>query len=388
MTSVPPVVSGFTSRVQRIKEQILAATPGICLERARIYSKVYREHEASPVIIRRALAFREAMRTMTIWIGDDDLLIGSHSSRLRAAPIFPEYAVEWILRELDDFEKRPGDAFFPGEEQKAELRELLPWWRGKTLIEKGYAIMAPELKAIHEAGIIRAEGNLTSGDGHVAIYHEKFLSRGIGGYVREVEERMAALDMTKADDAKKRIFHDAVRISLEGMQIYIARCAAFAREQAAAARAPERKAELERIAAACKHIESGPPRDFFEALQLVWFSQALLQIESNGHSLSLGRVDQYLHPYYEKDRAAGRLSDEQAMELLECLWLKLASVNKIRSWSHTRFSAGGPLYQNVTIGGQTPDGRDATNPLSYLILRSVGETRLTDRKSTRLNSSH
>ncbi|MDR1611677.1 MAG: glycyl radical protein [Planctomycetota bacterium] len=367
----------MTPRVRRLREKVLSARPGVCLERARAYTRVYRENESRPVIIRRALGLLETLTSGGIRIDEDDLLVGGHSSRLRAAPIFPEYAVGWILEELDEFEKRPGDAFYLDEDQKAELRDLLPWWSGKTLVEKGYGIMPPQVKEVHDSGIIRAEGNLTSGDGHVAIWHEKFLALGIGGYRRETGRLMAGLDFTKAEDIRRRLFYEAVLICLDGMERHIGRFADLARADAEKTSAPKRRAELLRIAGICDHIKSEPPRDFHEALQLIWFSQAVLQIESNGHSLSLGRLDQYLYPFYLRDRAAGRIGDEQALELLECLWIKLMSVNKIRSWSHTRFSAGGPLYQNVTIGGQTPDGGDAVNRLSYLILRSVGETGLT-----------
>ncbi len=381
MTVIPSFIPGatgnMTERVRDLREAVLSATPGVCLDRARIYTRVYQQNEAEPVIIRRALALRETLTTAKIWIRYDELLVGGHSSRLRAAPIFPEYAVSWILNELDEFDKRPGDAYFLSDDDKRELAELLPWWQGKTLLDKGYALMSDDIKAIHEAGIIRAEGNLTSGDAHIAIHHQKLLERGLDSYRQEVEERLAGLDLCRAENVQKRLFYKAVLICLEGMSTYIERFEKLTEIKAKLTASPERSADLQRVSEICRHLKHHAPRTFHEALQMVWFSQVILQIESNGHSLSLGRLDQYLYPYYQRDIESGALTEDQAVELLQCLWVKLLSVNKIRSWSHTRFSAGGPLYQNVTIGGVTPDGKDAVNPLSYLILRSVGGTKLT-----------
>ncbi len=379
---IPTATGAMTERVKNLRDAVIRATPGICLDRASIYTEIYQKNENQPVMMRRALALRETLQRARIWIEPDELLVGGHSSRLRAAPIFPEYAVDWVLKELDEFEKRPGDAFHPSEEDKQTLREILPWWQGKTLKDKGYALMAPELMAIHEAGLIRAEGNLTSGDAHIAIYHEKLLEKGLEGYLRDVESYMAKLDPCLMGDVKKRIFYESVRISLEGMSDFIGRFAKLAEIKSMMSATPERQATLRRVAEVCAHIQTQPPRSFHEALQLVWFSQVVLQIESNGHSLSFGRLDQYLYPFYERDIASGALTDEDAVELLQCMWVKILSVNKIRSWSHTRFSAGGPLYQNVTIGGQTPDGKDAVNPLSYLILRAVGGTKLSQPNLT------
>lgn len=375
LAPVQAVSGAMTDRIRRLREAVLAAKPGVCLDRARIYTEVYRKNECQPIIIRRALALRETLLRMSIWINEDELVVGCHASRPRAAPIFPEYSMNWVLEELDQFEKRPGDAFFLSDNDKRELAEVLPWWEGKTLADKGYALMTPEMRAVYNAGLVHADGILTTGDAHIAIHHAKLLEKGIDGYLREVKAHLAKLDSCLQGDLRKRIFYESVEICLEGMAAHIERFEKLAGEKAAAATSPERKRELTSIAEICRHIKKYPARTFQEALQMTCFSQLILQIESNGHSLSLGRLDQYLFPYYRRDIATGALTEEQAVELLQCLWVKLLEVNKIRCWKHTRFSAGSPLYQNVTIGGQTPDGRDAVNPLSSIILRSVGGTK-------------
>jgi len=367
-------ITGVSERIGTLKENILNSHSSVCTERARFYTEVYQDHPDMPVILKRAYALERTLTRMSIFIEEGELIVGNHSSRLRAAPIFPEYAVQWILDELEEFEKRPGDAFFLTEKHKKELRGICQWWKGKTLIERGYEKMSPVARRIHESGIIRAEGNLTSGDAHIAVNLEKILEKGLDGYLKEVNYYQERLN---PDDRDKELFYESLRIGLLAFQHFIERFAHLSANMIPGTVDPLRKSELEVIRENCMHIAHRPPETFYQALQLVYFVQLILQIESNGHSVSLGRLDQYLYKFYHHDRIHGRISDEEVLELLENTWLKLLSINKIRSWSHTRYSAGGPLYQNVTIGGQTVDGRDAVNDLSYLILDSVGRLKLT-----------
>jgi pyruvate formate-lyase/glycerol dehydratase family glycyl radical enzyme len=367
----------LSERTARLKEKILSVNSTICTERARIYTESYRENEESPVILKRAYALEKTLREMSVYIDDGELIVGNQSSALRAAPIFPEYVTAWIINELDEFDKRPGDAFFVTEEQKKELREICSWWEGKTLSEKGYSLMSPLNREIHDSGIIRAEGNLTSGDAHIAVNFEKILKIGLEGYLNETEKALASLKSTDKDLSGKQDFYKALKIGIGSFTEFIRRYEKLAIDLSDKETDRIRKDELLRISRNCSNISQKPASDFYEALQLTWFVQLVLQIESNGHSVSLGRMDQYLWKYYKNDIASGSISKDFALELLENTWLKLLSINKIRSWSHTRFSAGGPLYQNVTIGGQTADGKDAVNDLSFLILDSVGRMKLT-----------
>ena len=367
----------ITDRIARLKEKVISVKSTICNERARIYTKVYREHINTPVILKRAYALERTLKEMSVYIDEGELIVGNQSSALRAAPIFPEYVTSWIINELDEFDKRPGDAFFVTEDQKKELKELCKWWDGKTLIEKGYSIMSPLNREIHDSGIIRAEGNLTSGDAHIAVNFEKILKIGLSGYLNEIELAQQSLSNSDKDLARKQDFYKSLKIGVESFQAFIGRYEKLAKELSLQEHDGIRKSELERISENCRNISQNKPSGFYEALQLTWFVQLVLQIESNGHSVSLGRMDQYLCKFYKDDLAKGRINEDFVLELLESTWIKLLSINKIRSWSHTRFSAGGPLYQNVTIGGQTVEGKDAVNDLSYLILDSVGRMKLT-----------
>jgi len=367
----------MTQRMQRAKETMLSTKATICPERARIYTRVYRENEPLPIVRRRGLALKSTLEEMSIYIEPEELVVGNPSSRPKAAAIFPEYAIGWIEKEIDEIDQRKAEGYLATPEVKAELKEICRYWRGKTLQEHAHALLSPELEDIHSTKIIKAEGNMTSGDGHVAINLRRTLELGIVGYTGLVKKALSGLDAGSFGDLKKRQLYLAMLDVLEGLSHYIQRYADLAAAQAQTETHPQRAAELKTIAATCSAVVQNPPHSFREALQLTVFLQMVLQVESNGHSLSLGRLDQYLGAYYDRDLKSGAIDRESAQELLCATWIKLTCVKKVRSSSHTRTSGGGPLYQNVTIGGVGPDGKDATNALSFLILESVGEMKLT-----------
>ena len=376
------IETSLSERIRQLRENVLNAKSTVCCERASIYTEVYRKSQAKRIIVKRAIALSETLKRMTIYIDPAELIVGNHSSKLMAAPIFPEYAVSWILNEIDKLDERSGDKFYVSEEDRQTIKEICAYWQGQTLLEKGLDLMPESTRQIHEEGIIRAEGNLTSGDGHLAVNFEKILKIGIGGYLNLIKQKRRALELTTRDNLLKDQFFMAMEIGLAGVENFIGRFEQLALSMGEKENDAERKAELRRIGGICSNIKQSAPKNFYEALQLVYFIQLVLQIESNGHSVSLGRMDQYLYPFYERDIKNDSITEDFATELLENTWIKLYSINKIRSWSHTRYSVGSPLYQNVTIGGQTIEGKDAVNEVSYLILSSVGKTKLTQPNLT------
>jgi len=361
-------------RTARIRERLINTQPSVDTERAVLTTESYRAHEQDQVVLRRAYMLDNVLRNMSIYIDPDALLAGNQASGDRAAPIFPEYAMDWVVDELDKFDKRDGDRFTITEENKAILRDMYPYWKGRTLQDKGYAAFPERARLFYDLGIIKTEGNITSGDAHIAVDYGRVLREGLQSYRERVIGQQNRLELANFEDLKKSYFYRSILIVLDAVEAYALRYASLAEEQAKSA-APQRAKELLEIARICRKVPMQPADTFHEALQSVWMLHVILQIESNGHSLSYGRLDQYVYPYYEKSRKDG-MSEEQAGELLENLWLRTFTVNKIRSWSHTRFSAGSPLYQNVTVGGQTVDGKDAVNPLSYQVLRSVARCHL------------
>ncbi|WP_019553953.1 glycyl radical protein [Propionispira raffinosivorans] len=366
----------LTNRMQVFREKLITAKPQVCAERALLTTQSYQEHFQDPLTLRRAYMLQNSLKHMTIFIEPESILAGNQASSNRSAPIFPEYAMDWVIDELDDFEKRDGDVFFITEETKNKLRKIAPFWHNNTLKDRGLAAMPADSKLFYDLGIIKAEGNITSGDAHIAVNYERLLQKGLRDVKQRSAEKLAALDLTNYQNLKKSYFYRAILITIEAVQAFAERYAILAQTLAKAEKNPQRQAELTQMSRILKKVPYAPAETFHEAVQSIWLVHLVLQIESNGHSLSYGRLDQFLYPYYKKDLELGSITDKSACELLTNLWLKTFTINKIRSWSHTKFSAGSPLYQNVTIGGQTTEKKDAVNPLSYLILRSVAQTKL------------
>ncbi|NOI67069.1 formate C-acetyltransferase/glycerol dehydratase family glycyl radical enzyme [Vibrio sp. 99-8-1] len=370
---------------ERIKshksELVNIVTPPICTERAQAYTNAYKANEDKPIIIQRALALKEHLETRTIWIKNDELIVGNQASKLRAAPIFPEYTVRWIESEIDELADRPGAGFAVSNQDKETIHALTPYWRGKTVQDRCYGLFSEEQQAILATTIIKAEGNMTSGDAHLAVDNEKILSLGMNGLINEVRQYRSNNDTATFDGLKKEQFYKATEIVLSAIQQHIASYATLAAEMALKETRAKRKEELETIANNCRHVAYHAPDNFWQALQLCYFVQLILQLESNGHSLSFGRMDQYLNDYYLSDISRGEINKGFAIELLQSCWLKLLEVNKIRSGAHSKASAGSPLYQNVCIGGQKLNNKgeaeDAVNPLSWVILESCGQLRST-----------
>lgn len=372
----------LTPRMKDFREELLSAQPQVCVERALLTTETYRQHGDQPLALKRALMLQNVLEHMTIFIEPQTLLAGNQASSNRSAPIFPEYAMQWVIDELDEFDKRDGDVFHITEENKQKLRDIAPFWEHNTLLDRGLAAFPPHSKLYYDLGIIKSEGNITSGDAHCAVDYGRMLRVGLKDYARRAQEKLDTLDLTDYKNIQKSYFYRAILIVVDAVKNFAKRFAELAAETAAKASSETRRAELLEMSRILYKVPYEPAETFQEALQSLWLTHLVLQIESNGHSLSYGRMDQYLNSFYEADLKAGRITEESAKELLCNLWLKTYTINKIRSWSHTQFSAGSPLYQNVTVGGQTPDGCDATNPLSWLIIQTVAQCHLTQPNLT------
>lgn len=372
----------LTARMQAFREEVLDEKPYIDAQRAILATQAYRENLNQPRVMVRALMLKKILEEMTIYIEDKSLLAGNQATKNRNAPIFPEYTMEFVMNELDLFEKRDGDVFYITEETKQELRQLAPFWENNNLRARGEALLPEEVSVFMETGVFGMEGKLNAGDAHLAVNYEKVLANGLRGYEEKTKQLKAELDLTDPDSIDKNVFYKAVLIVIDAVHNFALRYSRLAEEMAQKETDEKRKAELMEMSRICAKVPYEPAGSFWEAVQSVWFIQLILQIESNGHSLSYGRFDQYMYPYYIKDIKEGKMKKEDALELLTCLWIKTLTINKVRSQSHTLSSAGSPMYQNVTIGGQTTDKKDAVNELSFAVLQSVAQTRLTQPNLT------
>jgi len=365
-------------RMIRIKENLVSIQPSICVHRARLITEAYRESEADPVVLKRAKALDKILRNMPIYIEDHQLLAGNQASKPRSAPIFPEYSVTWLENELETLDSRSGDTFQSTPEDRAEIRKVFPYWRGKTLQERANVLQPDEVHRATEIGVIEWEGNVTAGEGHITVDYSKLVKVGLTGFLSEVEQALKELDLAEPENLNKRLFYKASIICLKAAMHFIARYAKLADELKDLEKNPKRKEELVRLSQVCSKIASGVPENFYEALHLIWFVHLILQIESNGHSFSFGRIDQYLYPFYQSDKLQGTITNEEVLELVECFFLKIFTINKIRSYSHTLVVSGYPTYQNICVGGETGNGEDATNELSYIFLEALADTRLSE----------
>lgn len=365
----------LTPRMNQFRDKVLDKKPYICAERAVLATEAYKENINQPAIMKRALMLKNILEKMSIYIEDETLIVGNQAASNKDAPIFPEYTLKFVLEELDLFEKRDGDVFYITEETKEAIRSIAPFWENNNLRAKGGALLPEEVSVYMETGFFGMEGKLNSGDAHLAVDYQQVLEQGLKGFEARTRKIMSELDLCQIENIDKLQFYKAVLIVIEAVKTYADRFSALAKEMAETAEG-KRKEELLEISRICAKVPYEPAETFQEALQSTWFIQLILQIESNGHSLSYGRFDQYINPYLESDLAKGTITEDEAVELLTNLWIKTLTVNKVRSQAHTFSSAGSPMYQNVTIGGQTPDKKDAVNKLSYLVLRSVAQTRL------------
>lgn len=372
----------LTDRMKAFREEVLDEKPYIDAQRAVLATQVYRENQNQPRVMVRALMLQKILENMSIYIEDKTLIVGNQATKNKNAPIFPEYTMEFVLNELDLFEKRDGDVFYITEETKQQLRDIAPFWENNNLRARGEALLPEEVSVFMETGVFGMEGKLNAGDAHLAVNYEKILAFGLKGYEERVKDLKAKLDLTDPDSIDKNIFYKAVLIVIEAVHQFAQRYSKLSQELADREKDSKRKAELLEISRICAKVPYEPATSFYEAVQSVWFIQLILQIESNGHSLSYGRFDQYMYPYYIKDIQEKVITKDEALELLTCLWIKTLTINKVRSQAHTLSSAGSPMYQNVTIGGQTPDKKDAVNELSFVVLQSIAQTRLTQPNLT------
>ena len=372
----------LTDRMATFREEVLEEKPYIDAERAVLATQAYKENQNQPRVMVRALMLQKILENMSIYIEDKSLIAGNQATKNKNAPIFPEYTMEFVMNELDLFEKRDGDVFYITEETKQQLRDIAPFWENNNLRARGEALLPDEVSVFMETGVFGMEGKLNAGDAHLAVNYERILAEGLKGYEERTKKLKAALDFTKPESIDKNVFYKAVLIVIDAVHTFANLYSKVAQDMGLSETAAKRKEELLEISRICTKVPYEPASSFREAVQAVWFIQLILQIESNGHSLSYGRFDQYMYPYYKKDMENGSLSEESALELLTCLWIKTLTVNKVRSQAHTLSSAGSPMYQNVTIGGQTTDKKDAVNELSFTVLKSVAQTRLTQPNLT------
>lgn len=355
-------------RINGMKDRMILGQPAELLpERALLVTKAYGEHAAEPPVLQRAYALKKVLEEMTLFIDEGELFVGHPSPQPRSPIVCPELGARWILADIDNFANRPADAVGMTDENKEILKDCLAKWQDCSLDAVVNRLISDEAKAAIADGMITVGGQGTA-QGNISINYGKLVRTGLRGLLNEIDARLAGFTPRGIDGTKKVTFWKAGKIALEAVIAFAHRYADLAEKKAAETGDADRKAELREIAATLRKVPEFPAETFREALQSIWLVYTVLHIESDPHAILLGRLDQTLYPFYRKDKAEGRLTDEQAVELLSCIWIKCTAIIKLMDSVTTRTFAGFPLFQNITIGGQGPRGEDASNELSRLIL--------------------
>lgn len=359
-----------SARISRLIEDLYDHLPAIEADRAVILTRSYRETEGEPIILRRAKAFLAICRELPVTIRPGELVVGSNSVVARGCQVFPEYSFDWLEAEFDTVATRSADPFFISDETKAALSEVYRYWEGKTTSDLATSYMTDETLLAIEHNIFTPGNYFYNGIGHFTVKYEEVLAKGYEGIIRDAEAEIAGLQVSDGDYQKRFSFLRAVVISCQAAIEYGHRYADLAEAEAAICHDPGRRAELLEIAAVCRKVPGKPAESFYEACQSFWFVQMLIQTESSGHSISPGRFDQYMFPYYQKDMEAGKITREFAQELIDCIWVKLNDLNKCRDAASAEGFAGYSLFQNLIVGGQDENGNDATNDLSFMCIEA------------------
>ncbi len=360
-----------SDRIERLKDNLFKEMPQVEADRAVLLTQSYMSTEGEPIITRRAKAFKNILEYLPITIRDEELIVGSNTKKPRSCQVFPEFSFDWLEAEFDTMENRSADPFYISEETKATLHDVYKYWKGKTTSELATSYLAPETLCAMEHNIFTPGNYFYNGVGHVTVHYDKVLEIGYKGILEEVRAEKAKQNVGDGDYVTRRAFLDAVEMSCEAVITYARRYAKLALELLEKEKDENRRKELAIIARNCSRVPENGAANFYEACQSFWFVQMLLQVESSGHSISPGRFDQYMYPYYKKDIESGEITKEFAQELLDCIWVKLNDLNKIRDAASAEGFAGYSLFQNLIAGGQDKYGKDATNELSYMCLEAT-----------------
>ena len=359
-------------RTEFLNNAMRSVIPSICVERAGIVTKSYQRTEGMPYVLRRAHALKDLLEQMTIFIDPEELVVGNHGSRARAALIFPEFGT-FDKKELDLMPVRKVDTLQITEEDKRFLLEdIYPYWKNRCTGDISRYYVDEKIMEVLDSPyrVFNPLSRTRSGYGHYLPNIEKVVKYGFKAIEAEAKEKLEALDLMDPELVYKRNFYRAMLVICEGVRIFARRYADLALEMAEKESDARRAAELRLIAANCSRVPWEPAQTFYEALQSYWFTILIDYCGQNGSAISGGRVDQMFYPYYKQDIENGTMVKEEAQELLEALWVKQSDIIKAGTYSSAKNNGGFATTINFVLGGVDENGNDAVNELSYLCLEA------------------
>jgi pyruvate formate-lyase/glycerol dehydratase family glycyl radical enzyme len=365
------------TRTERLKKRLLDTVPELDSERMRLVTEAYQMTEGEEIQIRRAKTFRYIVENMTLRVVPDELVVGNNGRFIKGGVLFPENNVYWIERDLDTFEIRPQEPYRTTEETKAEIRKHIPYWKRHSKMNMFLSMIPEETRKVYETQIFNASLALNYGIGHANCSYGKILNQGFKGVIAEIDNKLSGLSLgLNPDDQEKINFYRAAKITLEAAIIYCKRYAEYTLKLVTEESNPKLKSELFEISQICDWVSENPARTFKEACQLFYFTHVLQWIEQDGYSWTPGRFDQYMYPFYEKDINEKRITREDALELVECIFVKFSEINQFVDTYSAKHWAGDPTGQDLIVGGVDEYGSDATNEMSYICLDAVEHMRL------------
>lgn len=368
---------GSTYRIQQLNKLLHAYRPSLEVQRTRCFTRVFKATEGEPFLRRRYMACAETYATLPVTIHDHERIVGWQGKKPRSENFNIEVHAHWLGEELDQLPQRQFDPFLIDPEDVEELRqEHIPYWKDKTLTAV-WRKQVPNPDKMFFCGVADCINYLSNPGSHFIPDYQTLLRIGYGGYADIARERLEAVDDNNPEDIGKRDFYNGIIAVCEGIRTLANNYAQAARQMAATEMRPERKRELEEIAEVCSRVPWGPPRTFREAIQTVWWTEMLLMIEGAGPSMTYGRFDQYMYPFYKKDVEAGILTPDTAMEYIEELYIKTTNIPWLMPTQLAYYFGGYYRFPHLGVGGLTKEGRDASNELSYLCLRAMRHVRTT-----------
>lgn len=354
--------SEMSPRIKKLREKMLSEPRYASIEQARIITATYKSNETKPRMIQRALALKAALVEMEIRIEPGELIVGNRTAGVRAGVVFPESGSTWVDSEFEDLPNRPQDKFnIRADDVQIFRNEIKPYWAGKSLED---VLKARYGKQIAEISKVAKINQTDHAQGHICPDCKLWLKVGAAGLKAQAAEKL----QTATGD--KKVFYEGISIAMDGVQNFMKRYALLAANLAKLQPDEISKRELEQVAKNCNALAERPPQTFWEAVQSIWFLFVVLQMESNASSFSPGRMDEFLIDFYRRDVENKTLTENHALEILECLWLKFNQIVYMRNRNSAKFFAGFPIGFNIAIGGQDSDGNDYVNEVSFLCLKA------------------